>query len=372
MAKTSPSDRLSRRSQFIDASRGLAMLFVFVSHFAIAYFGAQGEGHRGVAYWLALPSTPTFVVLSGLLVGFLSVQSPGSFGNLTVKLIDRGLFLLVPAHALIVIAHLVMFGHARFIFITDAIGVCIIVGPLLVTRVTSAGRLLLGAALIALTWRLYLTWNPGSASGRWIHSVLIGDAPFKYGWLTFPILPWLGTYLLATPLGEALARWKRSGHGFVTRLGLASIVAIGAGLAMHVAGRKCGPGLHALLSAGQKYPPAPAFVLALGGLGLAVATLIAWVEQKNLAPRALSALALFGRTSLVVFVVQYFVYYAVIPSLHLQHARWWPLYFGSSVAFIYGVAFAWERYLGNDYLTVGLPHLLGGRGLDRVAVSEPQ
>ncbi len=354
------SDRVSRRSQFIDASRGLAMLFVFVSHFAIAYFDAWRDSRHGhIASLLALPSTPTFVLLSGLLVGFLSVQSSASFANLTVKLMDRGLFLLVPAHALIMIAHVVIFGHARFIFITDAIGVCILLGPWLITRMSPGGRFLLGVALIALSWRLYLTWSPVSASGRWVHSALLGDQPFANGWLTFPIIPWLGCYLLATPLGEALARWRRiTGDGFIPRLAAVSICAIAVGVLLHGLSRHSAGGLHPLLSAGQKYPPSPSFMLTSGGLGLGVTAVMAWVEQRKLFPSLMAALARIGRCSLVVFLVQYFVYYVVVYSLRLPLSHWWPIYLAVSVAFIYGVAYGWDRYVGNEYLTVGLPYLI--------------
>jgi hypothetical protein len=70
---------------------------------------------------------------------------------------------------------------------------------------------------------------------------------------------------------------------------------------------------------------------------------------------------LLGRSSLVAFVLQYFVYYVVVSSLHLPASGAWPAYLCLSVLFIYGVAVLWERYLGNDYLTVGLPQLIQAR-----------
>jgi hypothetical protein len=338
------------------------MLFVFVSHFGIAYFEALGNVRlASIASILALPSTPAFVVLSGLLIGFLSVRSPGSLPNLTVKLMDRGLFLLLPAHAIIVIAHLVIFGHARFVFITDAIGICILVGPWMVARFSSLARAVLGIGLMAFSWRIYLTWDPASSSGRWLHAVLFGDPPFKNGWLTFAILPWLGAYLVATPLGEALAKWRRAGQPFILRLGGVALAAIAAGAALHLLGRKASPGLHAFLSAGQKYPPSPAFVLTSGGLGLCGTASFAWIEERKLFPSLLAAVALLGRCSLVVFVLQYFVYYVVVYSLHLAWSPAWPAYLVASVAFIFGVAYWWDRHLGNEYLTVGLARLYGGR-----------
>jgi len=344
------------------------MLLVLQSHFATIYFGLLDDRRsEQLANWLALPATPTFVLLSGLLIGFLSVQSSSSFPSLIVKLMDRGLFLLIPAHVLIVITHLVMFGHARFLFITDAIGVCVLLGPWMVARFSSASRAVLGVALIAIAWRFKLTWNPSTASGRWLHAALFGDDPFKYGWLSFPIVPWLGTYLLATPLGEAVAKWKRAGNDFVLRLALISVASMSMGLVLHVLGRRSDPAIRGLLSAVQKYPPGPAYILSWGGLGLGVLTLFAWLERRKVASALLSALALLGRASLVVFVVQYYVYNVLLSSLHLSASRAWPVYLALSVLFICAVAAWWDRYLGNEYLTVGLPSLLQAR--DRAALA---
>ena len=357
------NERASRRSLFIDATRGLAMLFVCVSHFGIAYFGRLGKAHaEHLTSLIALPSTPTFIVLSGLLLGFLSVQSPASFPNLSIKLMDRGLFLLGPARALVMIAHFVIFGSVRFFFITDTIGLCLLVGPWLVANFSSSLRATLGVGLLAFSWFIYLTWLPAGGPSGVLHSILVGDVPFRFGWLTFPILPWVGGYLLATPIGESLARWRKQGEGFVLKLGALAALCMVAGAAMHVVGRGQSPTVRELLSAGQKYPPSPAFLLACGGGGLGATTLMAWLEQRRLFPAILSGFATAGRSSLVVFVVQYFVYYVGIYSLHLPATPLWPVFLAVSLAFIFGVAVWWDRRIGNEYLTVGLPYLLRARG----------
>jgi hypothetical protein len=167
--------------------------------------------------------------------------------------------------------------------------------------------------------------------------------------------------MLATPLGEALAKWKQAGDRLVARLGGVSISAIAVGVALHAARRHLGPASLGLLSAGQKYPPSPAYLLTCGGTGLAATTLIAWVEQRRLLPRLLATLATVGRSSLVVFIVQYFVYYVAVYSLHLSFSHLWPAYLAISVLFIFGVAHVWDSYIGNDCLTVGFRHLMRDR-----------
>lgn len=363
-------ERVSRRSLFIDASRGLAMLLVCVSHFGIAYFGPAGNVRGShLTSLVALPSTATFILLSGLLLGFLSVQSAASFPRLSLKLMDRGLFLFGPAHGIIMVAHYVIFGSVRFFFITDAIGFCLLLGPWLVATMSGRARMALGASLITIAWFGYLNWEPTGSSGWLMRGIFLGDAPFKHGWLTFPVLPWFGAYLMATPLGEMLAAWRKRGEGFVARLGTISLLMLGVGVALHLLGRGQSPTVRDLLSGGQKYPPGPAFLLTSAGAGLAGTTLVAWLEQRGFFHRVLRAFATVGRSSLVVFVVQYFVYYVGVFSLHLSVSRLWPATLAITLAFIYGIAFCWDRYIGNDYLTVGLPYLFRGRASE--ASSEP-
>ena len=146
-----------------------------------------------------------------------------------------------------------------------------------------------------------------------------------------------------------------------------SVASMSVGLALVFIGRRCSPELRSFFSPNQKYPPSPAYVLSWGGLGLAVMTCFAWLDERGRASALLSALALLGRASLVAFVVQYFVYYVVVCSLHLPASGLWPAYLCLSVLVIYGVSAFWDRYLGNDYLTVGIPRLIQAR--ERAALS---
>jgi hypothetical protein len=354
--------RVTRRSLFIDATRGMAMGMVCLSHFGISYFGFGANSRdKDLTALIALPATPTFVILSGLLLGFLSIRNRATFPELSLKLMDRGLFLLVPAHALIVTAHLLSFKNARFIFITDAIGVCILTGPWLVKNLSSAARLALGSGLLLFTWYLFLTWKPAGVGRELMRAIFIGDDPFAHGWLTFPLLPWLGTYLVATPLGEVLSVWISAGKNWVARLGSVSVVVMAAGLLLHLLGRGQSPAVRALLSGLKKYPPGPAYLLVCGGAGLGMTAFLGWLEQKKRLLSVLSLLATVGRSSLVVFVVQYFIYYVGFTFLRLPVTHLWPIYLATSLVLVFGVALFWDRYLGNEYLTVGLPYLTRGR-----------
>ena len=115
-----------------------------------------------------------------------------------------------------------------------------------------------------------------------------------------------------------------------------------------------------VFSAGQKYPPSAPYLLGSAALGCAVLAAAAWMEDRGLFPRAFALLALVGRNSLVVFVLQYFVYYVGFFLLRLPLSPLWPLYFGISILINVGCGWLWEKYVGNRYLTVGLSRIVEG------------
>src|SRR5262247_2614707 len=116
-AGTTPKTRSAtghQRLLFVDATRGVAMLFVLLSHFNTVYFHGLHE--------TTLPA-------------------------LKARLTDRGLFLLTVGHILITVAHVIYRGSVRWVFITDAVGFSMIAGAYLIDKMTARRRLVLAAAL---------------------------------------------------------------------------------------------------------------------------------------------------------------------------------------------------------------------------------
>ena len=336
------------------------MLLVFVSHFAAMYFLPAGApGANRIAVHIALPSAPIFVLLSGMVLGVLARERGSRFPALRIKLLDRGLFLLGPAHFAILLAHRwVARGlgpGTRWVFMTDAIGVCLVVVPWIVRRIGGRGRVLIGALMVAASWCIYLGWQPEGAVADLVKAILVGDARQKGA--VFALLPWMGAYVMATTVGEELVEWRRSGKPVVLRLILLGCACAAAGLILLFASRY-GALAHQILPAGQKYPPGPTFLLGSAAVGCFAVAALAWLEGRGLFPRAFGVLTLLGRTSLVVFVLQYFVYYVGFFLLSLPWSPFWPVYFGLSVAFNIACAYLWDGYLGNRYLTLGLPRIL--------------
>lgn len=93
-----------KRIEVIDAGRGAAMLLVFLSHFSEFYFGYHGKTRLlETMYNITMIASPSFMLISGTMLGYLFRSNPGGYQRIREKYIDRGLFLLLVAHILIFI-----------------------------------------------------------------------------------------------------------------------------------------------------------------------------------------------------------------------------------------------------------------------------
>jgi hypothetical protein len=109
-----------------------------------------------------------------------------------------------------------------------------------------------------------------------------------------------------------------------------------------------------LLSPFQKLPPGPVYALGYGGLGLAFLLMFMRLEEHVPGSRLLSALGVFGRASLFVFIRQYFVFFTGFEILRPAYSPWWPLWLGAATIAMWLVAREWDRRGLNRLLTVGL------------------
>src|SRR5450755_2761389 len=114
------------RLKAIDAGRGLAMMFVFLSHFIEYYLSRHGKLIQLENLWnITRVASPTFMIISGITLGYLFYTKKENFSPIKSKFIDRGVFLITIAHVLIAIAWIPMVaffqGNMRIVFITDTI-----------------------------------------------------------------------------------------------------------------------------------------------------------------------------------------------------------------------------------------------------------
>jgi uncharacterized membrane protein len=322
------------------------------------------------------------------MLGYLWRRSPRSNDDTQLRFIDRGLFLLVIGHLLIEGAHYQrIHGYAdalHQLFMTDTIGVSLIAGALFVPKLPTRPRLACAAAIYVVSWLLVLFWQPTHQGWAVLKDIAVGSlAASEAIQQNFPLAPWFALFMIGSVLGERLSRATRPAEleRLARRMLLLASVAVAGGLALKIgylairptslagtpkSGANLPPfwiDLYSLTSPFCKHPPAPAYLLFYGGLGVAVIAGCLLATQRGWLAGTIRWTSVIGRASLVVFVVQFYVYYLVIAAL--VHTNTWllPLYGSASVMLLWCVARAWLRWGDNQLLTLGLARPLSSRRL---------
>lgn len=345
------------------------MVLVCVSHFAGVYLIAAGAPRPAV--WLAtigMMATPTFIVVSGLLIGYLSDAYRFHLDSYRTKLRDRGLFLLIIGHLWLALtdslhAGGVTMGLKRG-YITDVIGVALLVMVPLARQTPWRMRIKAGLGLALLSSLAALAWHP---AGKWmgtLEETLIGSSVEPLRGYAFPLLPWLGVYAASTGLGSRLVPLFRAGrHREAGRFIIgAGLCATGLAIILRVlvlllprSGGSVLAALHFLTTPWSKIPPSPGYLLFFGGLGLVITggllTCSAAVQRSLL----VRALTLLGRNSLWAYLAQNVVYFVVLYMLALPYHPAWPLLLVASIGVVFALAWVWEISGGNKFVTVGYP-----------------
>jgi peptidoglycan/LPS O-acetylase OafA/YrhL len=358
-----------QRVQFLDAARGSAMFFVLLSHFGFTFFPNQADTLPAAMRFVGMVASPTFMVLSGLILGFLYRTSPGSFERLRIKLADRGLFLLTVGHLVLLASH--QLYTWRFFHITDTIGVCMLVQPWVVSKLRPRDRLVLSAALFLGSWAVVECWLPAGPTAHLLKETLFGSLTAQnYYRFAFPLVPWFSLDLAATSLGDYVGghylRGDDSGiQRLLMRIASAALLAAASGRAIYHVLLRLMPGNSAMIAAGrlsslfQKQPPGLLYIFFYGAIGLWLVAGCMFLERTGHLRRQFAFTTMLGRTSLFVFLFHWFVYLIAILSLrdHLPFAWAWPVYFVASAVLVTSSAAAWYRLGFNRFITVGYPRL---------------
>lgn len=234
----------------------------------------------------------------------------------------------------------------------------------LVTVLPVRERLLLGSVTFFLSTLGSVLWEPTGHVAIVIKEALFGayhgSGEFRYA---FAILPWFSFNVAASALGEQLGRhWLRGDDAAMERLLLKTavsgvvIAAIlnGAYQAQNHLGYATGLYQFGLHRPFQKWPPSLIYFLCYGSVGvlLILACLRAAAGPKGRS--VVSALTTLGQTSFVLFVVQFFVYFEIVPRVRgYLPTGWWPVYFALSIPVVILPALVWHRAGCNRFLTVG-------------------
>lgn len=355
----------NKRIVAIDAGRGAAMLFVFLSHFAEVYF--QNNHQQAIlekCWHIGMVASPTFMLISGIVLGYLYCINKNNFKRIKLKLIDRGLFLLTIGHVFILFAHIPMTHGIRnalhWTFITDAIAISIITGPLIISYLSKAKRLLLGLSIYIVCLLVIYFWRPASIMIlNILEEELIGTLHKFFFVDNFSILIWFSVYLCGSALGEIIGELHLEQRDykikiFLSQLGILLITsAIGIKFIYHFL---LSPGFKEnfffLSNFFQKNPPGPTYLFFYGGIGLLILTLLFWLEEKKWFGHLLNILSNIGKASLIIFIIQYYVYFSLFEIFHLAFTKLWLIYFILSVVLIILCGNYWLKKNYNKYFTI--------------------
>jgi uncharacterized membrane protein len=361
----------------VDAVRGLAMIFIGVSHIS---FYLIDDSATLASYLRALGyvATPNFLLMSGLACGYQLAASPTTATAL--RILDRGLFVFLVGHLLVAgsLVYTVPPGTAfEHIVITDSIGVLLCMAPLL--KHASAQRLLwIGAAVYLAATSVALYWQPTSPAqvllGALLLSINDGGMP-DIGWVS-PTLPYMGIFLFGVGLGKLINQCRRDGRFELLSVRLARVGAIAVVLAVavnvgrhfvkpflmsHWAAKNWADVLLTTMNIRHDMPPTLGYGLFYGGIGVAMVGSLGLLSQRepvSVLVRLVRLAAVIGRASFVSYVVQQWIIDFV--PLWLGFDSWLtpataPLYLAINTVAIYWVAVLWSANKANRFMTFGLP-----------------
>lgn len=358
----------------MDALRGAAMVAVCVSH-STRLIGSWGASLSAALIVLGFIATPTFLLLSGVVCGYMSRAVPESASEFRWRFIDRGLFLLLVAHFVLWLTHgITLHGLRNSVgnfYMTDAVGIALVVGALIARRVDRKHLLVFGLLLFVGSWLIANSVSPRNDALRVSARLLfgIGDTTEDDEGYIVPVMPYLGLFIVGIAAGVDYARRREQGIGqrqvglFCLQLGaICMTIAVAVKLAW-LAAKPQVPAdwsavAYAVSSPLQKIPPGPVYALAYGGAGIFLAGLICLLSYQGPWRRLVSALAVIGRASLMTFVAQYWVYYLLAEIPGGRDEPWsWLAGLPVSLVVLWLLAYAWDRALCNRFLTLGLRRL---------------
>ena len=363
----------------VDAVRGIAMLFIGVSHISF-YLINDSAGLASMLRAIGFVATPNFLLMSGLACGYQLAAAPTTATGL--RILDRGLFAFLVGHLLVCgsLVYMVPPGTAfEHVVITDSIGVLLCMAPLL--KHAGARRLLwIGAAVYVLSTTFALVWHPSTHGqvvlGALLFSINDGGMP-DIGWVT-PTLPYMGIFLLGVGLGKLIRQCRRDGRERVlsAQLAAAGSAAVLAALAFNVgrhfvkpflmqhwAAKNWADVLLTAMNIRHDSPPTLAYALFYGGIGVALVGYLGLLSQReSVGPLTwgVRLTAVIGRASFVSYVLQQWLI-DFIP-VWVGFDSWLtpataPLYLVLNTVAMYWVAAIWGRARANRYMTFGLPSI---------------
>ncbi len=308
------------------------MLMVVASHaFLLCDMSKLDQWFKANLYLVTQIASLAFMFVSGMIMTYLMHMANDS-REVRLKFLKRGLFLIILVHPVLRLVTFVYTDNNQGFLdnmiydhpITDTIGLCLIVAPILIRATGRSLRLGLVIFLLLVTLGVNIWWHPKSGIAEVLRIALFGldpgsDSAFTVGW---PFIPWLAIFLCGSFVGEIYTSVKKGvlrATEAARRLRRWAAILIPTGLALsscYLLLKRFDPlawGSDVLVAL---YPRRTTFLLPcyLGFMFVVVAYLVLHIDTKGKYNRVYWALSIFGRTSLFTFVTQFLVVWT-IPTL---------------------------------------------------------
>lgn len=361
------------------------MLFSCLAHYGW-WIGPTQTRATGMLLSIAMVATPTFLLLSGTVTGWL-ICSAANPQRTQLKLLNRGLFLLTLGHILVSLAEAHRNGLVRALSgatIVDDIGLCIFCSALCFHGIRGEkfrrSLLAYGLAGYTLCWLTILIWHPPAGSWLVLHQALLGPDPLGASVHTYssPTLPYMCLFAVGLGSSDYIVAAARPGAPASSRKTLLVLGVALVASALSLRGMRWLAELqvrdaeflrvmNSTLSISGKTPPAPAYLLFYCGAGiiLSVSLFVLASSRRGLANTIATALAVLGRASLFVFVLQYFIFWTLPDLAGITPGNAHPvLIFVAGVGLNWLAAVLWNRLGGNRLLTLGIRRGLPERRIE--------
>jgi len=351
------------------------MLAACLAHSSELLAGQSNSPLGAALVTMGLLATPTFLLLSGVVCGYLSTTDSGGLSwAYRWRLIDRGLFLLLVGHLLLGLilgtwyGVLAALGHS--LYITDAIGIGQIVAAFALQRVSKKNLFIGGVAIFVIATAVTVSIGvPHSHNTRYLMRLFLGlkEVDENDGGYMVPIIPYLGIFIVGLACG--LEYGARRVHGITMQqiatvciraglafVGIALILKVAAVIVRPHLSLSLYPMLSILTNVRQKLPPGIDYVLMFGGTGVFITGIICHLSKYEYGRQLVGTLAVLGRASLVIFLIQFWLYYFPVKSLHAHplSIAWFAIVLPLSWVALWWVAWWWDRGNYNRFLTLGL------------------
>ena len=364
----------------LDVTRGVAMIFVCLSHFCLAAVASLGATRTFSALiTISMLASPTFMLVSGLTLGYAYSARRDAFRAFSHKLLARGAYLVTGVHLLMIPPqyYLSARGHPmRSLFITDAIGLNFLIAPWLMTHVrwrarivAAIGLLVLGAVMVGfIPLRVSLPVQV-------LRDTLSGTLGQSLWFSSFPLIPWLVPYLVGSAIGESLSA-HTAGAERANALVLLrwSAISLGTAVSLEALARvivQTASGERTLMFASwlgdpwTKQPPSPTYLAFFLGVGLLITAVLTLVLGSDRPAWFIRRLANAGRASLFLFVLQAYVYF-VIYTQWIHPGAYWVVNFLVSLVVLAVLAHAWLRVTSSTRRNAKTARLLGDHHVARL------